>query len=213
MSGIRGTRQPSGLLRPRVGPRHDAPDERRLCLRVGVAIVHARIASRQLCLELAVLPSGVRMDAHEIADEQRELLAKAPGTPHVKVRATLSGWLAKVALGPFSIAGAEDIAYLLQRQPIRVKRLEVSDGNLDVDHRFGRESRHGSGPDVIDAQGGIAKCVAEGQSLLSTDRCGRTPIDASNQFCPNGACSARGIKGARGRSRAALDVPCQRAIP
>src|SRR5271169_859059 len=101
----------------------------------------------------------------EVAKEQGELLAEAPGTPHMEVRATLSGWLAEVALGALRILGTEHIAKVRKVQAIAIHGLQLGDGDLDVDDGLGDETWESGRPNVVDTLCHLAKRCTEVRCL------------------------------------------------
>jgi hypothetical protein len=78
----------------------------------------------------------------------------ASGTPGI----TRS--LTKVPFGALGVVHAVDETEAFQRFPERVGRLQRRDRDLGVDHRFGGQPGHRSGPDVVDTQRHRAEGVA-----------------------------------------------------
>jgi hypothetical protein len=110
------------------------PREWSLGVRVAPAIIQVLVRERSLELRIALGP--VRVRPEEIPKQQRQLLAEAAGAPDVDVRATVAGRLSEIPLGPLGVFGAKDVVELLERTSEGGERLEIRDGDLDVDDRL-----------------------------------------------------------------------------
>jgi hypothetical protein len=79
----------------------------------------------------------------------------------VDVGALASRRLAEVPLRPLRVVCAKDAAEALERRAKSIERLKRRDRDLYVDDRLGGQTRHRSGPDVIDPQRGIGQAFAQ----------------------------------------------------
>src|SRR6185436_1133508 len=139
---------------PRRRARHDFGNHALLRVRV---VLHVRPGlGGELLLRAGIQGDILWSDAQPVAEQAAALELGAAGRKHVQVRLR-RGALEQPVLEPFRLANDQTIARALQRRTISRFVGRIAHGELDVDHRFCRETRYGSRPDVLDEQRGTAE--------------------------------------------------------